>query len=45
MKVKEKVMEYRIFTSAACVSILAVALICIFLFCKRTAGNERNRCV
>ena len=31
MKVKEKVMEY-VFLLCACVSILAVALICIFLF-------------
>ena len=31
MKVKEKVMEY-VFLLCACMSILAVALICIFLF-------------
>ena len=31
MKIKEKVMEI-VFLIAACVSILAVALICIFLF-------------
>ena len=48
MKVKEKVMEI-VFLVAACVSILAVLLICVFLFssgidlrvsvCKRYSGH------
>ena len=40
-KVKEKGMEI-VFLIAACVSILSVALICIFLFANGIAGNERK---
>ena len=44
MKAKEKIMEY-VFLLTAIVSILAVALICIFLykvhrFHKKTVGNK-----
>ena len=42
MKKREKIMEY-VFLLAAVISIVAVALICIFLFCKRNPGNEENR--
>ena len=40
-KFKEVFMEI-IFLIAACVSIAAVALICIFLFAKWNTGNKRN---
>ena len=32
-----------VFFIAACASVLAVALICIFLVCKWAPGNERDR--
>ncbi len=38
----EKFMQ-GVFAVAACASVLAVALICIFLVCKRNSGNEENR--
>lgn len=39
-KSKEKIMEI-VFLLAACVSILAVALICVFLFANGIPGDEK----
>lgn len=40
--INEMVMKI-VFLVAACTSVLAVALICIFLFGKRNSGNGENR--
>ena len=40
-KYKEKIMS-GVFLLAACTSIIAVIIICLFLFCKRNTGNKKK---